>query len=47
MKNSVRATLYLKISFFFFFVIALIQAKTDELPLKPTKVIDFTTDEGT
>jgi Tol biopolymer transport system component len=47
MKNSVRATLYLKISFFLFFVIALIQAKTNELPLKPTKVIEFTTDEGT
>ena len=47
MKNSVSAPLYLRICFLLFFAIALIQAKTDELPLKPTKVIDFTTDEGT
>ena len=46
-KNSVSVPLYLRICFLLFFAIALIQAKTDELPLKPTKVIDFTTDEGT
>ena len=47
MKNNVSLPLYLRICFLLFFAIALIQAKTDELPLKPTKVIDFTTDEGT